>query len=133
MELTSDKLKEILDDHEKWLRGEGGKRANLRYADLRYADLRGADLLGADLRDANLRGANLRGADLRGADLDYSCFPLWCGSKKIKTDMKLIYQLLAHIYVLDNDTDEFKKIQELIRPYAEKSHRWGDLYGVRDE
>jgi uncharacterized protein YjbI with pentapeptide repeats len=77
-------LGKILLDHRKWLRGDGGKRANLgfanlsgadlsfaylRDANLRGADLRFADLRGADLRDANLRGANLRGANLRGADL----------------------------------------------------------------
>ena len=63
------KLSDILEDHKKWLVGEGGKRANLRGADLRDADLQYADLQGANLRDANLRGANLRYADLQGADL----------------------------------------------------------------
>ena len=88
--MKTDELKQILELHAKWLRGEsGGSSANLRGADLYGADLRGAnlrganlkgadlssaDLYGADLRGANLRGANLssanlRGADLRGADL----------------------------------------------------------------
>ena len=77
--MDAEKLKEILENHKKWLNDDGGERANLRWADLRGADLYGADLRGADLygadlrgatlREANLRGANLRGADLYGADL----------------------------------------------------------------
>ena len=68
-------IKNILNLHVKWLRGEpDGERANLRGANLRGANLRdanlrGANLRGADLRDANLRGANLRGANLRDANL----------------------------------------------------------------
>ena len=70
MQFTVSELKEILDKHLKWIRGESGdNRANLRGADLRGANLRGADLRGADLYGANLRGANLYGADLYGADL----------------------------------------------------------------
>ena len=81
--------------------------ANLRGADLRGADLRDADLRGADLRDANLncanlrgadlRGANLRGANLRGADLDFSCWPLWCGSLHVKIDDRIAHQLIYHV------------------------------------
>jgi hypothetical protein len=67
---TAEEIKEILDLHGNWCRGEdGGKRADLQYADLRGAHLRGAHLRGADLQGADLRGAHLRGADLRGADL----------------------------------------------------------------
>ena len=70
MNITTEKLKEILDKHLKWYLGQdGGERANLRGADLRGANLRGADLYGADLRGADLYGANLRGADLYGANL----------------------------------------------------------------
>lgn len=68
-------IKEILEKHVKWLRGEeGGERANLygvdlHGMDLRDADFRDVDLHGADLRGVDLRGVDLRGADLRGADL----------------------------------------------------------------
>ena len=59
--MTPQALKEILELHGKWLRGEeGGKRANL-------AD---ANLDGAYLVRANLDGANLDGAYLVRADLD---------------------------------------------------------------
>ncbi|EPC2796620.1 pentapeptide repeat-containing protein [Listeria monocytogenes] len=87
--MKQEELDIILENHGKWLRNEGGDRAdlsnadlkntNLRFAnlrlaylrgaDLRFADLRGADLSNANLRLAYLRGADLRFADLRGADL----------------------------------------------------------------
>ena len=71
-------LKEILEKHKKWLRGEGGgERANLSGADLSRAnlsraDLSGANLYGANLSRANLSGANLSGAGLSGADLSWA-------------------------------------------------------------
>ena len=67
--MTGDEIKAVLDAHARWLRGEGGKRADLRGADLRGANLWGAYLGGADLRGANLWGADLRGANLGDADL----------------------------------------------------------------
>ena len=72
-------LAKILADHGKWLRGEGGSRADLSGADLRSADLSlvdlslvdlsFVDLRRADLRSANLSHVDLRDADLRSADL----------------------------------------------------------------
>ena len=91
MTMEKEKLDEIIENHGRWLRDEGGKRAdlsgaNLCRADLREADLRGADLYGADLCRANLceadlRGANLRHtnlchANLRGADLEGANLPV---------------------------------------------------------
>jgi len=62
-------LTKILNDHKKWVNGEGGERANLWNANLWNADLRNANLWNADLRNANLWNANLRNADLWNADL----------------------------------------------------------------
>ena len=67
-------LDEILQLHKMWLNDEEGGKC--------------ADLQDADLRGANLQGANLRGANLRGANLDYSCWPLWCGSLDVKVDRR---------------------------------------------
>ena len=67
--MDAKKLKEIIQNHEKWLEDDGGERANLSDADLSHADLRNADLRYADLRNADLRYANLRSADLRSANL----------------------------------------------------------------
>ena len=60
-----DELKNILEDHRKWLSGEpGGTRANLAGANLTRASLTGADLAGACLAGADLTGADLTGADM---------------------------------------------------------------------
>ena len=78
--MDENKLKEILNKHKAWLRGEdGGEQADLRgaylcgaylsRADLTGADLSGAHLTGADLHGANLHGAYLSRADLHGANL----------------------------------------------------------------
>ena len=117
MDISYEELKEILKKHKIWLNGEkGGSRADLSDADLRGADLRGAELRGAelsranlsraDLSDADLRGAelsradlsraDLSRADLRGAELDYSQWPLWCGSLTAVVDDRLAIQLLYH-------------------------------------
>ena len=117
-ELTKDEIA-ILQRHAKWLQsdGEEGEKAdlsgtnlsgtnlsgtNLRYADLSYTDLsfanlRWTDLSNADLSNANLSNANLSGTDLSNANLDFSCWPLWCGSRDVKADDRLVAQLLFHV------------------------------------
>ena len=114
--MTREELKITLAQHVLWLNSNRGE----------MADLREADLLGA-----NLRRADLREADLRGADLDFTSFPLWCGCAHFKCDQKLVYQLLAHICTLDFDDTE--GIQELVLPFAIKSHRAKDLGLIGDE
>ena len=151
MQFTKGELDEIIAKHGKWLRDEdGGVMADLRGAKLRGADLVGADLRGADLRGAKLRGADLvgaklRGADLRGADLreanlseadlreadiDYASFTLSCSFSRFTTDLRIVYQLLAHVCSLKVEGDEsaeFDAIKSAIMPYAVKSHRADDL------
>jgi len=131
--MTKEELKTILEKHSLWLKdAEGGVRANLRdadlhganlrCADLRYANLHGADLSGANLHGADLSGANLRyadlsGADLSGANLDYSCWPIWCGSLDVKADEAIVGQLLYHVLDLAKNSGvnvgECKRILEL--------------------
>ena len=56
MEITQERLNEIIASHAKWLRREdGGERANLRRANLQEGNLNEADL-----RDTDLRGADLQ-------------------------------------------------------------------------
>lgn len=103
--MKKEELQKILDLHEKWLNSETeGVRA---------------DLL----------GANLRGADLTEADLDYSCWPLWCGSTGVRVDARIFRQLLAHLLAVVVDDPECARIQNLksIRACAAKSHRAKDL------
>ncbi|MCK5356761.1 MAG: pentapeptide repeat-containing protein [Elusimicrobiales bacterium] len=101
--------------------------ADLSYANLSYADLSYADLSSADLSYTNLSSADLSYADLISADLDFSSWPLWCGSKNVKVDIKFVYQLLAHICILDCKSKFFKAIIKLIKPFALKSHRAENL------
>jgi uncharacterized protein YjbI with pentapeptide repeats len=92
--------------------------ANLTRADLVRADLRGAVLRGADLVRADLRGAVLR-----GADLDYSAWPLWCGSIGAKVDARLARQLIYHAISVECDDPEFLEIREKCKEYANKFHK----------
>ena len=112
-------LKNVLELHRKWINDEpGGKRANLREADLRGANLREADLRGADLWEADLRGANLW-----EADLDYSCWPLWCGSLDVRVCKRIAAQLAYHFCRLDCDDQEVIAAQNAIIPLANQFHR----------
>ena len=140
--MTVDELQVILEEHKKWLEGNGGRRADLRgfdlrgfdlrgfdlqEVDLRWADLRGTDLRWADLREADLRwaalrGANLRGADLRGVDLDYSVWPLWCGSMDAKVDKRIAAQLAYHFCRVICDDEEVKAAQKALAGLANQFH-----------
>ena len=97
--------------------------ANLSDADLRSADLSDANLSDADLRGADLRGADLRGANLRGADLDYSCYPLWCGSLHLKADKRLACQLAYHLCSMQCDDADYIKMRNSILGFANQFHR----------
>lgn len=106
--MNQEKLDKILVRHRKWmLNASGVERANLR--------------------DADLRGANLRGADLRDADIDYSCWPLWCGSKGVTVDASIAAQLAAHFCVLDCDDEDYQTAREALLSFARASHRAKDL------
>ena len=127
--MEENQLKNVLELHRKWINKEpGGERANLWGADLWRADLWRANLWRANLREANLRGADLRGADLRGADLcganlDYSCWPLWCGSLDVRVCKRIAAQLAYHFCRLDCDDPEVIAAQNAIIPLANQFHR----------
>lgn len=98
-------LDKILELHKMWLWGDAnGKRADLY-------------------------GADLRGADLRGADLDFSCWPLWCGSLHVKIDDRIAHQLIYHVcsaVVSSPEISDSIKSVMLSRPVldiANKFHR----------
>ena len=127
-------LTEILRLHKMWLNGDKeGKLADLREADLREAGLRGANLRYASLQDADLQGANLRGAslqdadlqgaNLRGANLDYSCWPLWCGSLDVKVDRRIAAQLAYHFCRLDCDDPDYISARNAVINFANEFHR----------
>ena len=66
-------------------------------------------------------------ANLVGANLDFSCWPLWCGSKGVIVDKRIAVQLAAHFCVIVCDDGEVKAAQEALLPLARQSHRAGDL------
>lgn len=141
--MTQNELDKILENHKKWLNGEDrGSRANLRGANLQGAklwgaDLRGANLQDANLRDVNLRDANLRGADigdadLRGANIDYSCWPLWCGSLDVKVDRRIFCQLAYHLCRVIVDDTDCKEAQIMLGRLANEFHRVDECGRVPD-
>jgi hypothetical protein len=72
--MNTDELKNVLEQHLKWINNDGGNCANLSGANLSGVNLSGANLRGVYLSDANLRGvylsdANLSGVNLSGANL----------------------------------------------------------------
>lgn len=66
---------------------------------------------------------DLRGADLRGADLDYSCYPLWCGSLHLKADKRLACQLAYHLCSMQCDDADYIKMRNSILGFANQFHR----------
>ena len=111
--------------------------ADLSHADLRGADLTGVDLRGADLSRADLTGADLRGADLTDADLDYSCFPIWCGSLTVKIDKRVFCQLLYHTLRAGQSVDdpEVKKLFAIpeVVALANQFHRVEECGKIKTE
>ena len=134
LDLLASGCKKAILDYD--LTGADLTNANLRDADLTGADLRGADLRGADLTGADLTSANLRGADLRGTDIDFSCYPLWCGSLGLKADKRLACQLAYHLCSMQCDDAEYIKMRNSILGFANKFHRvdeCGELKPIKEE
>ena len=108
--MTQTELNEVLRKHKLWLDGkEGGERANMRDADLQ----------GADMRDANMQRANI----------DYSAWPLWCGSLTAHVDDRIAIQLLYHtlsvVQYSPYVSDELKRtlLTEPVVDIANRFHR----------
>lgn len=75
--------------------------ACLRKTDMRYAKLTGAsfsyaNLSYSDLRHANITNARFHFTILEGANIDFSSWPLWCGSINAILCDKLKAQILYH-------------------------------------
>lgn len=68
-EITDEELKQILEDHKKWVESKGKKDKEGAIADLRNANLEGKNFYKANLQDADLMNANLESAYIFDADL----------------------------------------------------------------
>ena len=71
----------------------------------------------------SLVNANLQDAYLQDANLDFSCFPLWCGSLNMKIDKRIAIQLAYHFCRLVCNDEETKEMQSKLKDYANKFHR----------
>lgn len=67
--MNKKQIQKIVKKHEKWIRGEGGKRADLKGSNLKRANLEGVNFKGANLKEVNLKGANLARANLMDVNL----------------------------------------------------------------
>ena len=105
------------------LQGADMREADMQRADMRVADMRGANMRWANMRWANMRGADMQRADMRGADIDFSCWPLWCGSLDVIVDKRIAAQLAYHFCRLVCDDDEVKSAQKMLAPLANQFHR----------
>jgi hypothetical protein len=94
-------LQEILDENKEWLSQPVGKETAEK--------------------------ADLSGADLRGANIDFSCWPLWCGSKGVKVDRDIAAQLAAHFCALVCDDTDYIVARDAVIGFAKTSHRADDL------
>ena len=96
------------------------RNADMHGAKLNYADLRNADMHGTYLHGADLRNADMHGAKLHGANLDFSAWPLRCGSTGAIADDRLLAQLLFHLTRLDasNCSGGVKEAMHHIRSMA---------------
>ena len=106
-----------------YLEGANLVYANLEGAYLKGANLEGAYLKGANLVGANLERANLERANLEGANLDFSCWPLWCGSLDVKVGARIAAQLAYHFCRLKCDDTEYIEARNAIVDFANRFHR----------
>ncbi|EFQ7888143.1 TPA: pentapeptide repeat-containing protein [Listeria monocytogenes] len=139
--MKQEELDIILENHEKWLWGKGGKKAdlsntelkntNLRLINLKLADLSNADLRGANLRGANLSNAYLSNACLRGADLS-NAYLNWVNWQQVGGLTTIIVQVdtsrqnnqIAYIKELDIwITGCFQGTLAKLKESIEKTHR----------
>lgn len=121
-EMTKEKLREILDKHDKWLKGQnGGERADLSFADLSHIDLSGTNLTRVNLANAylihtNLSGTDLTHANLSGAFLAHANLASADLTKTNLTSTDLTNANLADAYLADADLSDADYTNTLLNP-----------------
>lgn len=59
------------------------------------------------------------------ADIDFSAWPLHCGSFDAKVDKRIVVQLIYHVCRLNCDSLVVKLLQWIMKPFANQFHRIG--------
>ena len=75
---------------------------------------------------------DLSDADLSDANLDYSCYPLWCGSLHLKADKRLACQLAYHLCSMQCDDADYIKMRNSILGFANQFHRVDECGELRE-
>ena len=96
--------------------------ANMRHFNLSGFALRDTNLRDTDLRSVNFTNADISGSDMKGANLDYSAWPLWCGSFDVTVDKRIFAQLCYHLCRLKIDDIDCNWAQEALSDIANLSH-----------
>ena len=78
---------------------------------------------GSDVLAGVVHGADLRGADLCEVDLDFSCWPLWCGSLGTVVDRRIAAQIAYHFCRLVCDDPGYIKARNAILEFANEFYR----------
>ena len=77
-------------------------------------------------RKADLSRVDLRDADLRDANLDFSAWPLWCGTLGVTVSLDFARQLAFHVLGLDvpdedmtdEERSEWANVRRVLTPFA---------------
>lgn len=124
--MKQEELDIILENHEKWLWGKGGKKADLSNTELKNTNLRLINLKLADLSNADLRGANLRGANLSNAYLNWVNWQQVGGLTTIIVQVDTSRQNNQIAYIKELDiwiTGCFQGTLAKLKESIEKTHR----------
>ncbi|EHL5769532.1 TPA: pentapeptide repeat-containing protein [Listeria monocytogenes] len=131
--MKQEELDIILENHGKWLRNEGGEKADLSNAVLTGADLTNADLTNAVLTGADLTNADLTNAVLTGADLTNAVLT---GADLTNADLNWVkWQDVRGLTVVAVQVDTTRKNNQIA--YIKELHIWttgcfqGKLYKLK--
>ena len=96
-------------------------RIDLRCVDMSHTNMTGANMTGADMRDADMRDA-----DMTGANLDFSSWPLWCESCRVKLDKENNERFAYHAMInMDEDV-----LAEFLQNPVEFANRFAGRKGI---
>ncbi|HDU0467230.1 TPA: pentapeptide repeat-containing protein [Listeria monocytogenes] len=124
--MKQEELDIILENHEKWLWGKGGKKADLSNTELKNTNLRLINLKLADLSNADLSNAYLRGANLSNAYLNWVNWQQVGGLTTIIVQVDTSRQNNQIAYIKELDiwiTGCFQGTLAKLKESIEKTHR----------